>query len=169
MSGAGLSCCNMCQATCKRRLLVQRPPHSGAIVLTWLLMRRIRLRWKRADLNLGGRFQYSTALSQVPFYILSDQFFDPESGREVTEIQRYIMRQVYFVGLRPRNRFTRFELGAQFNNIDIARMRFTRQICGLQCVTPYHVEDPVNLPSFNYFAPFAAYVSDNTLFGYTGP
>jgi Tol biopolymer transport system component len=120
--------------------------------------------------NLGGRFQYSTAISQVPFYILSDQRWDQVNSEEQTDITRYIMRQVYFVGLRPRNRFTRYELGAQFNNIDLATLTFTRRIgCGGACAEPYRVSDPENLPSFNYFAPFAAYVSDNTLFGYTGP
>ena len=33
-------------ATSKRRIFVHRPSNSGAMLLTWLLIRRIRLRWK---------------------------------------------------------------------------------------------------------------------------
>jgi Tol biopolymer transport system component len=129
--------------------------------------------------NLGGRLQYSTALSQVPYFFLSGQDFidaggDPcdalgETCQERLDITRFIVRQAYVVGLRPRNRFSRWELGAQFSNIDRTTQTLVRQFIAGGVSTNYGIADQQNLASLNYVAPFAAYVSDNTLFGYTGP
>jgi Tol biopolymer transport system component len=123
--------------------------------------------------NLSGRLQYATSISQVPYFFLSGSRFtqDPDfGGIEELDVTRFIIRQASVVGLRPRNRFTRFELGASFSNIDRTTQIIGRQVdYNLGLAGPYQVLDQQHLSSINYVAPFAAYVSDNTLFGYTGP
>ena len=122
--------------------------------------------------NLSGRLQYASSISQVPYFFLSGSSYTPSgnTGIEQLDVTRFIIRQASLVGLRPRNRFTRFELGASFSNIDRTRQSIGRQVdYNLGLAGPYQVIGQQNLSSINYVAPFAAYVSDNTLFGYTGP
>jgi len=123
--------------------------------------------------NLSGRLQYSTALSQVPYFFASDQRYTPTSDpnyvTEELDLTRFVVRQGYLVALRPRNRFTRFELGAQFSNIDRTTLTAVRLRDQFGGASQFRFAGQENLSSLNYAAPFAAYVSDNTLFGYTGP
>jgi Omp85 superfamily domain len=126
--------------------------------------------------NLGGRLQYTTAVSQTPYYVYLGTGYEPYQGgsdflTERTQIARYIIRSIDLVGLRPRNRFSRYELGAEFTNIDRATMFLSRVVGNGTFIpySPYQASRPHSVPSFNYFAPYVAYVSDNTLFGYTGP
>jgi hypothetical protein len=129
--------------------------------------------------NLSGRLQYSTALSQIPYFFLSGQDFIDQGGgqcdqlgelcAEFLDITRFIVRQAYVVAMRPQNRFTRFEVGAQFSNIDRTTQTLARQFVAGGASTNYSIQDQRHGKSLNYGAPFAAYVSDNTLFGYTGP
>ena len=122
--------------------------------------------------NLSRRFQYSLGGFQTPFYFVSGQSYGEQQGllTESFDITRYLVRQFYALSLYPLNRFTRFEYGAEYNNIGVARQRWTRGINPLNgFATQFQIEDVSNDASLNYAAPYAAYVSDNTLFGYTGP
>src|SRR6185369_17879627 len=77
-------------------------------------------------------------------------------------------RQMFAVTSYPLNRFTRFELGAGFNNIDRSRLYIRREITGL-VAKQFDRDSTRREPTLNYIDAQFAYVSDNTLFGYTGP
>ena len=123
--------------------------------------------------NLGGRLQYATGVSQEPYYFLNrDELIDVGGGlfEQRQEIVRYIIRQAFGVAIYPLNRFSRFEAGARYNNIDRSLLPIFRLIDfnnGL--ATPYQFGRSQNAAGLNYIAPYVAFVSDNTLFGYTGP
>jgi outer membrane protein assembly factor BamA len=122
--------------------------------------------------NLGGRLQYSTGLAQTPFYFLAIDSLEKgcsrESCTEHQEIATYVQRQVFGVTSYPLNRFTRFEFGAGFNNIDRERWFLRRTATG-NTIEQFPPDSTHRDPSLNYFDGQVAYVSDNTLFGLTGP
>ncbi|MFL5579157.1 MAG: hypothetical protein ACJ8AO_02205 [Gemmatimonadaceae bacterium] len=125
--------------------------------------------------SIGGRLQYSTGAYQEPYYFLSDERFTPLDGQNVyaqeQDISRYIIRQAFGYGIYPLNRFTRFEFGARFSNIDHTILTIARPVdVGTgYALGNFEITGQRNDAGLNYVAPFAAYVSDNTLFGYTGP
>jgi WD40 repeat protein len=123
--------------------------------------------------NLSRRWQYSTGFSQAPYYFLSadslSNTIDPGVAHEDQEITTYVARQAFAVTAYPLNRFTRFELGAGFNNIDRSRWFVTRKIYNGSEASPYNVDSTRRDPTLNYLDGQLALVSDNTLFGYTGP
>ncbi len=122
--------------------------------------------------NLAHRWQYTTGFSQAPYYFLSNDSIantaDPGVARENQEITTYVARQAFAVTAYPLNRFTRFEIGAGFNNIDRSRLFVTRSITGVSAGA-YSVDSLHRDPSLNYLDGQFALVSDNTLYGYTGP
>ncbi len=123
--------------------------------------------------NLAHRWQYSTALSQAPYYFLSGDSLsstaDPGVALENQEITTYVARQAFGVTAYPLDRFTRIEIGAGFNNIDRSRLFVTRKISNGSEASAYAVDSTHRDPSLNYVDGQVALVSDNTLFGYTGP
>ena len=82
--------------------------------------------------NLAHRWQFSTALSQDPYYFLSADSLantsDPGVATENQQITTYVARQAFAVTAYPLNRFTRIEFGAGFNNIDRTRDFVTRKV-----------------------------------------
>jgi WD40 repeat protein len=123
--------------------------------------------------NLSGRTQFSSGLSQMPYYFLAvDSLFpgaDLDEQIEHQEIATYIQRQVFGVASYPLNRFTRIEIGAGFNNVDRNRWFFQRRLTK-SVVEQFQKPDSIKRdPTLNYVDAQLAYVSDNTLFGYTGP
>jgi Tol biopolymer transport system component len=135
-------------------------------------------RWSEAHAfigytNLSRRLQFSTGLSQSPYYFLSADSLsstpDPGVARENQQITTYVARQAFGVTAYPLNRFTRVELGAGFNNVDRSRWFVTRQVLNGVSAGGYAVDSTHRDPSLNYFDGQLAVVSDNTLFGYTGP
>jgi Tol biopolymer transport system component len=122
--------------------------------------------------NLSRRWQFSTALSQAPYYFLSAdsiQTKSPSVALESQQITTYVARQAYGVTAYPLDRFTRIELGAGFNNIDRSRLFVTRDVTGGSSLGAYSVDSTHRDPSLNYLDGQVALVSDNTLFGYSGP
>jgi Tol biopolymer transport system component len=123
--------------------------------------------------NLSRRLQFSTGLSQSPYYFLSADSLantaEPGVARENQQITTYVARQAFGVTAYPFNRFTRIELGAGFNNIDRSRWFVTRQVFNGVSAGGYSVDSTHRDPTLNYFDGQLAVVSDNTLFGYTGP
>ncbi|MGE5730397.1 MAG: hypothetical protein ACM37U_00555, partial [Gemmatimonas sp.] len=123
--------------------------------------------------NLSNRWQYSTGLSQAPYYFLSSDSLsntiDPGVALENQEITTYVTRQAFGVTAYPLDRFTRFEFGAGFNNIDRSRWFVTRKIFSGSSASGYSVDSTRRDPSLNYVDGQIALVSDNTLLGYTGP
>ncbi len=123
--------------------------------------------------NLGGRWQYSTGISQTPYYFLSNDYLtpttDPKTLVETQEITTYVARQVFSVTAYPLNRFTRVEIGGGFNNIDRSRWFIHRNVYSNEVASPFQMDTTHRDPSLNYVDAQLAYVSDNTLFGYSGP
>ncbi|HEX3158335.1 MAG TPA: hypothetical protein VHQ45_07440 [Gemmatimonadaceae bacterium] len=122
--------------------------------------------------NFSRRLGYTAGIQQQPSFFLSGYAPAIDHGGGVYEerqvVSRYISRTGFVVGLLPRNRFSRLELGAQYSNIDVAEQSYSTfydlsgRITG-RAITVDHIG------TANVISPFAAYVSDNTLFGYTGP
>ena len=124
--------------------------------------------------NLGHRLQYQTAFSQFPYYFLSnDQVVTLDSAQHLTqenqEITIFVARQLFGTSLYPLNRFSRFELGGGFYDIGRQRLMVHRRILNNSAVTAFTPDSTVRDPNLNYAETHLAYVSDNTLFGYTGP
>ena len=127
--------------------------------------------------NLSRRLQYMTGLYQEPMYFLSDERIEQVEDNQGNvfleqdqDLTRYIVRQAFAIAMYPLNRFTRFEGGVRFNNIDRTTITFSRLLDERGYpLTGFGLNDQRNEPGLNYVSLHSAYVSDNTLFGYTGP
>jgi Tol biopolymer transport system component len=121
--------------------------------------------------NLSHRWQYTTGAYQQPVFL-------PQAGSRVDALPdrdrytllyaRYVLRNAFLTTQYPLNRFTRFEAGAQFNSIGRSIISLTQDCYFNGCTAP-EINDVANAPAYNYLSPSVAYVSDNTLFGYTAP
>jgi dipeptidyl aminopeptidase/acylaminoacyl peptidase len=121
--------------------------------------------------NLGGRLQYSVGAYQEPYYFLTNANYTDHGNGSFTETQtitRYAIREAFGVSFYPFNRFTRAELGLRFTNIDRTDFLIRRDI-EYPYATPFFIDSTNHQAGINYFSPVAAFVSDNSLFGYTGP
>ncbi|HEU4993188.1 MAG TPA: hypothetical protein VFT29_00120 [Gemmatimonadaceae bacterium] len=123
--------------------------------------------------NVGQRRQYNAAFSQFPYYFLSnDELSPPDSDKvqvERQEITIYAARQAQGGMSYPLNRFTRFELGGGLSNIGRQSIFLNRRIHNRTSATEFAQDSIKRLSPLNYGEAHLAYVSDNTLFGYTGP
>jgi Tol biopolymer transport system component len=125
--------------------------------------------------SLGNRLQYTLGVSQSPYFFIQDYNWSPYGDGsanfiEQYQVARYIVREAFAIGMRPSNRFNRMELGVSMNNVARSIALYSRAVDGYTGYgTQWFVDSIVNFPGLNYIAPYAAYVSDNSLFGYTGP
>jgi Tol biopolymer transport system component len=133
-------------------------------------------RYLAAYTNLSRRLQWVAGIYQTPLYLISDIEYVPEEGlcpgclTEYQDLTRYIVRQAFGTAIYPFNRFTRLEGGARFMNIDRAVLTFYRGTTDVGIpLTPVYILGQRNASSINYVQPYVAWVSDNTLNGYTGP
>jgi Tol biopolymer transport system component len=122
--------------------------------------------------NLSHRLQYTTGISQDPVYVPVNYTARPitqQITRYESQYLRYVVRNLFLVGQYPFNRFTRLETGAQFNSISEGIVGvFQDCAVGAYC-SDIQFRTDSTLPTINYVTPTAAFVSDNTLFGNTGP
>jgi hypothetical protein len=121
--------------------------------------------------NLSHRLQYTVGTSQNPVYVpLGQEQPIQQNGvvQYADDYLRYVVRNVFFTGQYPFNRFTRVETGVQLNSIAQGVVRLIQQ-CDLNYCSDLQFKDGQKLPTINYVTPTAAFVSDNTLFGNTGP
>ena len=125
--------------------------------------------------SLGRRLQYTTGVIQQPLYLVSGFFETPQQGSQTQfvqtqEITRLVVRQMFAAGLYPLNRFTRFELGARFQNVDQQVFSFNRLVdYNFGFATGFERGPTRNVASANTVSPYLAWVTDNTMFGFTGP
>jgi len=124
--------------------------------------------------NLSHRLQYSTGISQDPVYVPISGGVIPldPSGQNVrfqTDYLRYVVRNLSLVGQYPFNRFTRFETGVQLNSITQGFVQVYQDCNAAGFCSDVKFNDTTSLPTINYVTPSVAFVSDNTLFGTTGP
>lgn len=126
--------------------------------------------------DLSRRLQHSIGIMQDVAYINTDARAvegpgGPGTLRHTYEFHRFMMRTAQVSTEFPLNRFNRFEFG--LNASTIGRTVVNQNIDFI--VTPfgyyedYNFETVAKLKTLNYVSPVAAYVSDNTLFGTTGP
>lgn len=123
--------------------------------------------------SLSHRLSWSAGFQQQPYFFLAAANQSPLVGNQYQiseEVDRYIIRTAFFQSIYPRNRFARFEVGGSFTNIDKSA-EFVSQIADLTTgySTGYVVDSIKGTGSFNFASPYVAYVSDNALFGTTGP
>ena len=123
--------------------------------------------------NLSHRFQYTTGISQDPVYVpFSGSNKIDSSGqfiRQQTNYLRYVVRNLFVTGQYPLNRFTRIETGVQVNSISQGFVQVYQDCNQAGFCTGIQFKDTLSLPTINYVTPSTAFVSDNTLFGTTGP
>jgi Tol biopolymer transport system component len=125
--------------------------------------------------SLGNRLQYTLGIAQSPYFFVQDYNVVPYGDGsayylEQYQVARYIVREAFAIGMRPSNRFNRMELGISANNVARSIAIYSRAIDGYTGYgTQWVVDSILNFAGLNYVAPYAAYVSDNSLFGYTGP
>ena len=124
--------------------------------------------------NLSRRLQYTTGVSQDPVYVpISAEAGSPNNDPNVVRFQtdylRYVIRNIFLTGQYPFNRFTRVETGLQFNSISQSIMNVFQDcnLAGFCTDIQFHTD--TSFKTLNYVTPSTALVSDNTLFGLTGP
>src|SRR6476469_3459068 len=124
--------------------------------------------------NLSHRLQYTSGISQDPVYIpvAGGTLTDPNNPNVVrfeTDYLRYVVRNIFLVGQYPFNRFSRFETGMQLNSISQSVMQVYQDcnVAGYCTDVQFHTAEKFH--TLNYATPSTALVSDNTLFGVTGP
>jgi WD40 repeat protein len=123
--------------------------------------------------NLSRRFQYTTGISQDPIYVpinggtkVNQQL---QLYRIYTDYLRYVVRNLFVTGQYPFNRFTRVETGVQLNSISQGVVEVYQDCNAAGYCTDVQFRDTTSLPTITYATPSTAFVSDNTLFGTTGP
>jgi Tol biopolymer transport system component len=123
--------------------------------------------------SMGNRAQYTVGGLQQPIWYLTYDDYKPRDDRlydQVQAVTRFITRQAFGIGAYPLNRFTRLEFGASLSSVDRSTAWYSRQIDPVARVANnFFVDSIVDRTGITYGAPYLAYVSDNTLFGYTGP
>ena len=123
--------------------------------------------------NLSRRFQYMTGIAQEPvFYYGGGGIFDLGNGFgvEVNEFNRYVYRSAFAMAQYPFDRFKRVEFGLTYNHVDRATMVLARDISFIQNrASDWYVEDIRSEAGVSFIQPSLSFVTDNTLFGYTGP
>jgi len=94
---------------------------------------------------------------------------NPQVVRYESQYLRYVVRNLFLVGQYPFNRFTRIETGAQLNSISEGIISTFQDCANGGYCTDVQFRNDTTLATINYVTPTAAFVSDNTLFGNTGP
>ena len=122
--------------------------------------------------NLAGKLQYNAAVSQFPFFFFNGQQttqVSPGIFQENQNLARFVLRDIGVTSLLPQNRFKRFELGLGMQNIGRSNLIVGRQFNSFGESTQFQIVGDENLGSLWFLQPKAAFVSDNTLNGYTAP
>jgi Tol biopolymer transport system component len=128
--------------------------------------------------NLSHRVQFSVGISEDPLFLLTGDQIAPggakknstDSLTETQSLTRQVYRQVFGLADYPLNRFTRFELGTRFNNIDQTTYFLGRTLVPSQSSESiYNLDSTRGHGGTDFVQPFLAYVSDNTLSSYMGP
>jgi Tol biopolymer transport system component len=124
--------------------------------------------------SMGKRTQFTVGGLQQPIWYLtydrSEPYDEPGFYRQSQAITRFVTRQAFGIGAYPLNRFTRVEFGGSLNSVDRLTYWYGRNLDVFQgLASAYQIDSVTNRSGITYGAPYLAYVSDNTLFGYTGP
>ena len=123
--------------------------------------------------NLASRWQWSTGLSQQAQFYYAGSSVTPNADGTVSEKQtvyRRVDRSIFGQLSYPINRFTRWDVGLAYANVDQALITFSRDIDQFNGQSTGFQQGNVTSGSvFSIIAPTIAYVFDNALIGYNGP
>jgi WD40 repeat protein len=124
--------------------------------------------------NLAHRLQFAVGISEAPVFLLTGdviaQTNKTDSLTETQALTRQVYRTAFGLAQYPLNRFTRFELGARFNNIDLTTYYLGRTLVPSQNeASGYNLDSTRGHGGTDFLQPFVAYVRDNTLQSYMGP
>lgn len=115
--------------------------------------------------NLSHRWQYITGVSQDVAYLATGYGVSADQTQLQYQFLRYVIRSASITAAYPLNRFQRFELGLGANAIGRGVVNQTYDlIYGNVSQT-----NGQSLGTLSFLSPTAAYVTDNSLFGVTGP
>ncbi|HEY5087347.1 MAG TPA: DPP IV N-terminal domain-containing protein [Gemmatimonadaceae bacterium] len=114
--------------------------------------------------NLSHRWQYITGISQDVAYLNTGIAQSPDGSVTQLQFLRYVIRSASLTGEYPLNRFQRFELGLGASAIGRG---FVTQTYDLN--SGFSQSNGQSFPTLSFLSPSAAYVTDNSLFGVTGP
>jgi hypothetical protein len=119
--------------------------------------------------NMSHRWQYLTGISQDVSYLMVNASQTPTQtgARYEFDYLRYVFRTATLTTAYPFNRFQRVELGMQATSVGRGLVTQTYDVSGFG--TQFSQSNGQDLGAINFVSPYAAYVSDNTLFGVTGP
>ena len=123
--------------------------------------------------NLASRWQWAVGLGQQPlFYYAGSNVVNNGDGtvRETQRIFRRIDRSFFGSVSYPINRFTRWDFGLQYTNVDQSQINYVRDIDPVNGLSSgFRQGEVTNGTNFSIFAPSISYVIDNALVGYNGP
>ncbi|HEV7704070.1 MAG TPA: BamA/TamA family outer membrane protein, partial [Gemmatimonadaceae bacterium] len=122
--------------------------------------------------NLSHRLQYAVGYSQQPYYFGEGSQFVTNDDGSITEqdvIARYLDREAFVMGIYPLNRFSRFEVGLNFADLERSFLVFSTPFDQVGNQIGDTQQQELDGSSKYYVEPSLSFVSDNTLFGYTGP
>lgn len=114
--------------------------------------------------NLSHRWQYITGVTQSVSYLEEGAQISPDGTSEQVQFLRYVIRSASITGEYPLNRFQRFELGLGANAIGRGLVTQNFDYLG-----NFSQTNGASLGTLSFLSPSAAYVTDNSLFGVTGP
>ena len=115
--------------------------------------------------DLSHRWQYIAGISQDVSYLNTGYSVSTDGTQVKYDFLRYVFRTGEITAAYPLNRFQRFELGLGANAIGRG---FVSQVYDYYYGNVTQKNDS-SLGTLNFLSPSAAYVTDNTLFGVTGP
>ena len=115
--------------------------------------------------DLSHRWQYITGASQDVSYLATGYNVSTDGSQVKYDFLRFVFRTASLTAAYPLNRFQRFELGVGANAIGRG---FVSQLYDYYYGTVTQKNDS-SKGTLTYLSPNAAYVTDNTLFGVTGP
>lgn len=115
--------------------------------------------------DLSHRWQWITGVSQDVSYLNTGYQQSPDGTQLQYQYLRYVFRTASITTAYPLNRFQRFELGLAANSIGRGIVNQTYDLL-YGNVTQTNGQ---SLGTLNFLSPSAAYVTDNSLFGVTGP
>lgn len=122
--------------------------------------------------NLTRRLQRAVGFSQAPFYFLSANTVRPAADAntfvESQEIATFVVRQLFAHASYPLDRFTRLEAGVSGNRVSRQRWYLRRTITNDR-PGAFSSDSIRSDPGIGYADADLALVSDNTLFGRSGP
>lgn len=114
--------------------------------------------------DLSHRWQWITGASQDVAYLNTGYSQSPDGTQVQYQFLRYVIRTASITAAYPLNRFQRFELGLGANAIGRGFVSQTYDYLG-----NFSQSNGTSLGTLTFLSPNAAYVTDNSLFGVTGP